>query len=657
MRLLVGPFGSRKDAEAAKGRLEKAGWTGTLRQVSVASPPAVVPPSPPVVTAAPAAKVAEPPKPTPPATAPPVPTPTPTPAPAPRPAAHATAPAAAAVPVREPVGKRHPSLVDPGKARCAECHAEILKGEVKHPPAEEGCLSCHEFSKKERQTLVALLAEGPALCVTCHGELERAAEGKLARAHAPVSDSCGHCHSPHSSKEAHLLKAPALQLCLSCHDATDLDKAHPLPVSRSSCVSCHGPHGTEQKKMLLGAFEHAPFAEKSCESCHRKGRGTRVRPRVAGAALCYTCHSDLEAAFARGSVHTVVRDGRCTDCHSPHVASAPKLVKTAGNALCFSCHPDVKAKVSGAGAHAPAKDRCTSCHDPHRSDVAAQLKTASPALCLACHPAKNAALAKKHLGADLSKVACTSCHDPHGSAGKHLLAGGSVDAPFADGSCDTCHVGGKASALAENGGKALCTACHADVDEAVKKAKVPHAALEGACTVCHNPHASKQPKLLRASGEALCTSCHEAQARKGKESTHGAITWIGCPSCHMPHGGEEPKLLRLAGNDLCNSCHLAGPVMADSAGRIALPGGFTLSGYRASRFRVIELDKTRKLNHPIAGHPVAGKPTGTTNVTLAKPITEMSCLSCHVPHNGKSPELFAFGAATRFELCASCHPK
>ncbi len=648
VRLLVGPYPDRKAAEATRARLQSAGWEGTVRQVKTSAPAATAVPAP--VTGQPAAGGNAPPPPKPEASAP-VQQVQPDPAPA------AAAPVPPPAPVKAPAGKRHPSLVDPAKARCAECHADVLKGAVKHAAAEEGCVSCHEFSKKERQTLVGLSAEGPALCVTCHGELEKAVEGKLAAPHAPVVDSCANCHSPHSSAEKHLLKGPAQELCISCHAAADADKAHRLPVSRSSCLSCHGPHGTGQKKMLLGNVEHAPFTEGSCDSCHRKGRGTRVRPRVAGAALCYNCHSDLEAVFAKGFVHTVVRAGRCTGCHSPHVAASPKLLKAAGNDLCFSCHPEIRAKVAAAGAHRPAKESCTRCHDPHRSDNASQLKTPPPALCLSCHQTKDGALAKKHLGADVSKVTCTNCHDPHGSAQKHLLATGSVHAPFAEGSCDTCHVGGKASALSENGGKALCTACHADVEEAAKKPRVPHAALEGDCTACHNPHASKEPKLLRASGEALCVSCHEAQSRKEKESAHGAIAWLGCQSCHRPHGGDEPKLLRQQANDLCNGCHLAGLVRPDAAGVVKLPGGYTLTGDRARRFRFVDLDTARKKNHPIANHPVAGKPAGTTNVTLSKPVGEMSCLSCHVPHNGKSPELFAFGAATRFELCAACHPK
>lgn len=569
----------------------------------------------------------------------------------------AMSPAPADPEAAAPAGKRHPSLVDPAKAKCGDCHAEVLKGEVRHPPAAEDCLSCHEFSRKEGRTLVALSAAGPALCVTCHADLEKAAGGTMAAPHAPVADSCVHCHDPHSSEQKRLLKAPASALCISCHAGARLDASHALPVSRSSCLECHGPHGTDFKKMLAGGVVHAPFAEASCDSCHRKGRGTRVRPRTAGAALCYACHTDLETTFSRGSIHTVVREGRCTDCHSPHLTKAPKLLKATGNDLCVRCHAEIRAKISAAGAHAPAKTGCATCHEPHRADNAGQLRTAPPALCLGCHSPKGGALARKHLGADLSKTACVTCHDPHGSAEKHLLATGSVHAPFAEGSCDTCHVKGQAGALVEKGGKALCIACHADVEEASRKAKVPHAALEGECTACHTAHASKEPKLLKGPTAAVCTACHDGQAPKKGESAHGAIAWLGCPSCHVPHGGEQAKLLRVPGNELCNGCHLSGSVKPDATGVIRLPAGYSLAGDKARRLRVVDLDTARKKNHPILNHPVSGKPSGTGRAALARPLAEVSCLSCHVPHNARSPELFAYGASSRLELCSACHSK
>ena len=120
-----------------------------------------------------------------------------------------------------------------------------------------------------------------------------------------------------------------------------------------------------------------------------------------------------------------------------------------------------------------------------------------------------------------------------------------------------CHLG-SASELIESGGSALCYACHADLEIEVQ---VCNGAARGPresrrCTVCHSPHASRQPRLLRAPGGGICLNCHEDQGKGADQIGHGTVDWFGCQSCHLPHGGSQPKLLREVGNELCLGCHL-----------------------------------------------------------------------------------------------------
>lgn len=555
--------------------------------------------------------------------------------------------------------KEHPPLVDPATAKCTTCHDEMLKGTVKHPPAVEDCRNCHEFSQSEGRTQVALSAPPPALCVTCHDGLAKAAAGELTAPHAPVTDSCTNCHDPHSSGQPHLLKAAPGPLCLSCHPADDVNKLHPVPVGRADCPTCHAPHGSAVKGMLAGGVLHPPFAEKACGSCHRKGIGSRMFLRREGAALCYACHSDLEKTFAQGFVHTAVAKGMCTGCHSPHVASEPHLLRAKGNALCFPCHAAVQAKVSGAGAHPPAREDCTTCHDPHRSDVPYQLTAALPGLCLTCHDAADPGLVKKHLGADLAKVMCTSCHDPHGSPGKHLLAAGSVHPPFAEGSCDSCHEG-SAAKLVENGGKKLCYACHSEIEDVVSKAKVQHGVFEvDRCTACHNPHAATRPNLLRRSGAKLCGDCHADQVAGKGEVQHGAIGLIGCQACHQPHGGEQPHLLRRTGNELCLGCHGPNAVNpAAGAATVKLLGRFDVPVAQAQAIVLLRLSADGQHDHPVTGHRVIGSPTKEELARAGTTFTgELSCLACHDPHKGPSRELPRTLASGGAQSCLTCHPK
>lgn len=551
---------------------------------------------------------------------------------------------------------KHPTLVDPATAKCSTCHDEVLKGKVKHAPADGDCLSCHEFSKTEGATKVRLTADVPGLCLTCHDGLKAAAEGTLNASHAPVAD-CSSCHRPHSSDEPRLLSSPVRQLCASCHTAEDVNKGHPIPVSRADCLSCHLPHGGDTKGFLSGKIRHSPFQEKTCEACHRKGRGTKTRFQQEGGALCFACHSDVETSLAKGFVHTALKRGQCTGCHDPHLAERKKLLKREGNGLCLTCHATLREKVESAGAHAPVKKDCATCHDAHRSENVAQLVATVPGLCLKCHSPKASKLAAKHLGADLSKLACTTCHDPHGSKGKHLVAGGSVHAPFESG-CDSCHEG-TTTKLVEKDTRALCLTCHGDVAEAAGKAKVSHAAMEGECLACHTPHASAQPKLVKAPGGEVCVECHEEQKTKAGHVEHGIIGLAGCQSCHLPHGGANAKMLRATGNDLCNGCHLSELVKPAADGSITLLGGAKLVGDAAKGLALLTLDSTRTKNHPQTGHPVAGIAKQGEHVEVAKAIVgkEIGCSSCHSTHSGKSRGLFAAGAASPTEVCLACHPK
>jgi len=552
----------------------------------------------------------------------------------------------------------HPTMVDPEQAVCTTCHDEIVAVRAPHPPAVDDCLACHEFDRSGDRTTVELVETGSTLCLACHDDFAADAEGAVASPHAPVVDDCSSCHDPHGTEFDALLVASPDRICLECHDAEATDSLHPIPVSRADCRSCHDAHGSENPHMLRGVSQHVPFEEGSCEACHRKPRGTRVRLLQEGGALCAACHGDLAAASDGVFVHTALRQGRCVECHDPHLADEPKLLKADGGELCFSCHPDVAARAAGPGAHPALEDGCDSCHDAHRSDHRYLLVEDEDDLCRSCHDAADPELRRLHFGAEMTTTRCGGCHDPHGSPSMPLIANGSIHAPFRDG-CSTCH-DGSASSLVDGGGNALCETCHDDIAETAANAAVTHPAMEMVeCVECHSPHASRQPKLLRASGGELCLGCHEDQAAGEGETAHQAIAWIGCRSCHLPHGGPERNLLRASGNDLCNGCHLQSRVKVGANGDVTLEGGFVLRAERAEALQVIGLDPFERENHPIPGHPVSGviEAKGRTEVAKSLVGQKMTCRLCHEPHAAPSPELFTWQAKTQSELCIACHPK
>ena len=455
---------------------------------------------------------------------------------------------------------------------------------------------------------------------------------------------------------------PGREDCASCHDVAGLQASHGgLLVASASCVACHSLQGPANRKMLKGAVLHAPFAEKSCTACHRPPMGGRVRLQRRADALCASCHRDVPAsAPAGGSWHPALEGSRtasgCLSCHDPHLSSNRKLLVKTGTALCASCHGEVVKAAGATGGHAPAADDCLSCHKPHAAPRPHLLAEAPRAVCLGCHDAADAGLRKAHLGAKVEGLDCTSCHTPHGAGHAKALAR-YVHAPVTEG-CDACHQG-SASKLVEDGNPPLCLACHEEVGEKAKAAKVPHAAMEAArCVDCHNPHASAQPRLVKLPGGGACLACHADQAAGAGEHGHGAIALVGCQACHEPHGGARPKLLRAAGNALCLGCHRAPASGPTADGMVTLAGRFEVPAAAARAIRTLLLSPDGARGHPVPGHLVLA-PAPLPNAPSSKSVFkgELGCLACHDPHKGKSARLLRWGATSSAEACLNCHRK
>jgi len=264
---------------------------------------------------------------------------------------------------------KHPRLVSVKSTRCTTCHNTLVKGVTVHPPAAEECTNCHEVTVTSEGTSIALAEEEPALCVDCHDDKAAAAEGKLAFPHAPVTDSCLNCHNPHSSPNTMLLDASPRELCAGCHETEELQKTHGGQLTKSvSCLSCHLPHGGPNRHLLRAAKEHPPFAEGSCDACHRPPFAGRVRLRARGSRLCTACHGEVVEKGA-ASVHPALdrRYNRkvCIACHDPHMSDVSPLLRAGGPDLCLGCHRDVVRAARADTGHAAAAEDCTNCHQPH----------------------------------------------------------------------------------------------------------------------------------------------------------------------------------------------------------------------------------------------------------------------------------------------------
>lgn len=108
---------------------------------------------------------------------------------------------------------------------------------------------------------------------------------------------------------------------------------------------------------------HAPYQEKSCNSCHdENSMGLFVEPQP---ELCYQCHEDFADTYK--ILHGPVEGGECTSCHSPHMSENEKILLRTGQKLCFYCHDEQD--VLSFENHEDIEDtNCIECHNPHGGD-------------------------------------------------------------------------------------------------------------------------------------------------------------------------------------------------------------------------------------------------------------------------------------------------
>jgi predicted CXXCH cytochrome family protein len=192
-----------------------------------------------------------------------------------------------------------------------------------------------------------------------------------------------------------------------------------------------------------------------------------------------------------------------------------------------------------------------------------------------------------------------------------------------------------------------CATCH----EEKTKGKAVHSAIAMGCTTCHEVKTEGETTTVEfvSPKEQLCYTCHE----KAKDPVlHGPYDKGQCVSCHDPHTSEFPKQLRAQTNVLCMGCHGLdrGAKTSDDGKIVTLPWGKEMDTATYQSAPKVVLEKGDRTGHPAAMHPVSGKNT------LGKPTDpEITCLSCHVPHNSASKNLMPEGVKSDIEICGRCH--
>jgi DmsE family decaheme c-type cytochrome len=180
---------------------------------------------------------------------------------------------------------------------CHEAGARIGWHASVHERSNLACGDCHQIHQ-DHDPVLAKSTE-PDVCFTCHRQ--KRADFQKPSSH-PVRFGlmgCSDCHSAHGSTTVAMLNKPSLnQTCYSCH----AEKRGPLlwehaPVTED-CGLCHTPHGSLRNALLV---KSPPLL---CQECHAPAD----HPSTA-----WTSRS-LPGGPAGGSIFLVA--GGCTNCHS-----------------------------------------------------------------------------------------------------------------------------------------------------------------------------------------------------------------------------------------------------------------------------------------------------------------------------------------------------
>src|SRR6266702_7402420 len=93
----------------------------------------------------------------------------------------------------------------------------------------------------------------------------------------------------------------------------------------------------------------------------------KLKPGANG-KLCLQCHPAFEETLKKPFVHTPLKNGECTGCHSPHASSHGKMLSADADSICQTCHAALIPKDAGSTHKVVAEGKCMKCHDPHASN-------------------------------------------------------------------------------------------------------------------------------------------------------------------------------------------------------------------------------------------------------------------------------------------------
>ena len=224
------------------------------------------------------------------------------------------------------------------------------------------------------------------------------------------------------------------------------------------------------------------------------------------------------------------------------------------------------------------------------------------------------------------------------------------------GMCSACHASVDDPSALNAQGSDLCLSCHQTDADPLKKAHLGITVFEGSCLVCHDPHASSEPKHMREEGQhmpfaanepRMCDQCHNPTGADGKPALKDFLT-ESCYGCHdkVIQAAQDSKVVHGALGE-CNKCHNP-HVSARKAHLRDAPEVFC----RGCHAKI-----------PDRGHPVLKHRSFKYGPKAKGPLpSTFNCLNCHRPHGGDFEKMLrvdkkevAPKGDPKNKLCLKCH--
>jgi DmsE family decaheme c-type cytochrome len=225
----------------------------------------------------------------------------------------------------------------------------------------------------------------------------------------PVAPVCANCHeaqwrsidlTPHGAKNdadgsmcqaCHGSAAEHIKDPMKAKPANPFGKGHTADERTSVCLACH----SSNRNLAFWTSGKHQLNDVTCANCHSI-HGRSLAPSINKfvttflpnqADICANCHQPIRAATFKPSHHPIIEGKvRCSDCHNPHGAITPAMLKQPTiNDQCYSCHADKRGPF--VFSHPPVEENCATCHNPHGSVHARLLNESAPNLCQDCHDA------------------------------------------------------------------------------------------------------------------------------------------------------------------------------------------------------------------------------------------------------------------------------